>query len=169
MGKQKLAIPAIGAVVLIVVAIFWFMGEGLEHIEDTNGADNYNLQTITDENIINQDIGSLNLKSSTGFLNDGITFKSDKFTGVSRIMLTNFILPSDFVVDVTNFVVNSGNFKMAVVNDDEIIAVIEPDIFAGCRLENLTGSVSLMIAGESADFSFSLDAFFCNQYGITVG
>lgn len=169
MGNLKKVLPAIGAVVLIVVAVFWFMGEGLEHIEDTNGADNNTLQTITDENIINQDIGSLNLKSSTGFLNDGITFSSDKFTGVYRIMLTNFLFSSDFVVDVTGFTVNSGNFKMAVVNDDEIVAVIEPDIFANCRLHDLTGSVSLVIAGESADFAFTLDAFFCDQYGITVG
>ena len=169
MGKLKKAMPAIGAVVLIVVAVFWFMGGALEHIEDTNGAANYNLQTITDQNMINQDIGSLNLKSSTGFLNDGVTFKSDKFTGVYRIMLTNYIFPSDFVVDVAGFTVNNGNFKMVVVNDDKIVAVIEPGIFANCRLENLIGSVSLVIAGESADFSFTLDAFFCNQYDITVG
>ena len=169
MGKLKKAMPAIGAVVLIVVAVFWFMGGALEHIEDTNGAANYNLQTITDQNMINQDIGSLNLKSSTGFLNDGVTFKSDKFTGVYRIMLTNYIFPSDFVVDVAGFTINNGNFKMVVVNDDKIVAVIEPGIFANCRLENLIGSVSLVIAGESADFSFTLDAFFCNQYDITVG
>ena len=123
---------------------------------NANGADNDTLQTNTDENMINHDMGSLNLKSSTGFLNDGITFKSDKFTGVYRIMLTNFILSSDFAVDVAGFTVNSGNFKMAVGNNDEIVAVIEPDIFTGCSLENLTGSVSLVIAGESADFAFSL-------------
>lgn len=168
MRNLKKLVPALGAVVLIVVALFWFMGDELEHIEDTNGTDNYSLQSITDENIIHEDIGALNLKKSTGFLNDGITFSSDRFTGVSRIMLTNFILPSDFLLDIAGFTVNSGNFKMAVVNDDKIVAVIEPDIFPTCYLKNLTGSVALMIAGESADFSFSLDAFFCDQYGITV-
>lgn len=156
------------AVAMIVVAAFWFMGDGLEHIEDTNGPDNYTLQTITDENIVKKDVGALNFKKRSGLLNNGITFSSDKFTGVAEIMLTNFVLPSDFEVEVAGFYVNGGNFKMAVVHDEEIAAVIEPDLFASCCLENITGTVSLVIAGESADFEFTLDRMFCERYGITI-
>ena len=157
------------AVAMIAVGAVWMMGDDLEHIEDTNGADNYALQTITDENIVKQDVGALNLSKHTGPLNDGITFRSDKFTGVAQIMLANFILPSDFDLEVAGFHINSGNFKMAVVHDGEIAAVIEPDLFASCYLENITGTVSLVIAGESADFEFSLDRLFCDQYDITIG
>ena len=157
------------AVAMIVVGVVWMMGDDLEHIEDTNGADNYALQTITDENIVKQDVGALNLRKYTSPLNDGITFSSDKFTGVAEIMLTNFVLPSDFDLEVTGFHVNSGNFKMVVVHDETIAAVIEPDLFASCYLEDVTGSVSLVIAGESADFTFSLDRLFCEQYNITIG
>ena len=35
----------------------------LEHIEDTNDAENYSLTTITDENIINQDMGNMGVKN----------------------------------------------------------------------------------------------------------
>lgn len=168
MKKKSNILWLILAAAIVVVAFFW-MNNGLEHIEDTNGPEDFSLQTITDENIINEDMGALNVKSSTGLLSDGVTFSSDKFTGVYRIMLTNFILPSDFDLDVTNFQVNSGNFKMAVVNEGKIVAVIEPDMFASCRLEGLTGTTSLVFAGESADFSFYLDRLFCEQYDISVG
>ena len=157
------------AVAIIVVGVVWMMGDDLEHIEDANGADNYALQTITDENIIKGDVGALNFSKHTSPLNDGITFYSDKFTGVAEIMLTNFILPSDFDLEVAGFHVNSGNFKMAVVHDGEIAAVLEPNLFASCYLEDITGTVSLVIAGESADFEFSLDRLFCEQYDITIG
>ena len=64
--------------ILLAVAVeafcgYSFLTSDLEHIEDTNGPDNFALTTITDENIIQQDIGALNVKKSTGILNDGIT------------------------------------------------------------------------------------------------
>ena len=57
---------------------------------------------------------------------------------------------------------------MAVVNDGEIIATVEPGLFSTCNLSDLNGSFELVIAGESADFEFTLDRLFCEQYGITV-
>lgn len=166
--KGTLAAAGIMAVVSLLSACS-FLGSDLEHIEDTNGLDDYTLTTITDEDIINQEMGALNVKMSTGMLNDGITFSSDKFTGVYEVFLTNFFLDSDFLMNITGFYVNGGNFKMALVNNDEIVAVIEPDMFAECQLTDLNGSFSLVIAGESADFEFTLDRSFCEEYGISVG
>ena len=156
------------AVAVIVFCGYSFLTSDLEHIEDTNGPDNFALTTITDENIIQQDIGALNVKKSTGILNDGITFSSNQFTGVYRVFQTNFFFDSDFLMDLAGFYVNSGNFKMAVVNDGEIIATVEPGLFSTCNLSDLNGSFELIIAGESADFEFTLDRLFCEQYGITV-
>lgn len=156
------------AVAVIVFCGYSFLTSDLEHIEDTNGPDNFALTTITDENIIQQDIGALNVKKSTGILNDGITFSSNQFTGVYRVFQTNFFFDSDFLMDLAGFYVNSGNFKMAVVNDGEIIATVEPGLFSTCNLSDLNGSFELVIAGESADFEFTLDRLFCEQYGITV-
>ena len=64
--KKKTLIARIAAVLLIGIAAFWFLGSDLEHIEDTNGPDNYSLTTITDENIIKRDIGALGNKKSKG-------------------------------------------------------------------------------------------------------
>ena len=156
------------AVAVVAFCGYSFLTSDLEHIEDTNGPDNFALTTITDENIIQQDIGALNVKKSTGILNDGITFSSNQFTGVYRVFQTNFFFDSDFLMDLAGFYVNSGNFKMAVVNDGEIIATVEPGLFSTCNLSDLNGSFELIIAGESADFEFTLDRLFCEQYGITV-
>ncbi|MBQ2954874.1 MAG: hypothetical protein IJE08_00280 [Clostridia bacterium] len=156
------------AVAIVVFAVYSFLTDSLEHIEDTNGADNYALTTITDENIINQDIGALNVRKSRGLLNDGITFSSDKFTGVYRIFSTTFLFNSDFQMDLAGFYVNSGNFEMAIVSNGQIIATVEPGMFAEVSLTGLNGDFELVIAGESADFEFTLDRFFCDAYGITI-
>jgi len=156
------------AAAVVVFCGYSFLTSDLEHIEDTNGLDNYALTTITDENIIKQDVGALNVKKSTGMFNDGITFSSNQFTGVYRVFQTNFFLNSDFLMELAGFHVNSGNFKMAVVNNGEIIATVEPGLFATCDLSDLNGSFELVIAGESAVFEFTLDRLFCEQYDITV-
>lgn len=156
------------AVAVVALCGYSFLTSDLEHIEDTNGPDNYALTTITDENIINQDIGALNVKKSTGLFNDGITFSSKQFTGVYRVFQTNFLFDSDFLMELAGFYVNGGNFKMAVVNDGKIIATVEPGLFATCDLSDLNGSFALVIAGESADFEFTMDRMFCEQYDITI-
>ena len=81
----------------------------------------------------------------------------------------NFFFASEFRMDVAGFWVNSGNFRMCIVNDGKIIATVEPGMFATCELSDLNGSFELVIAGESADFEFTLDRLFCEQYGIEVG
>ena len=163
--------------ILLTVAILVFGGyslltNDLEHIEDANGPDDYSLVTITDENIITQDIGALNVQMASGLfnpLNDGISIKSDKFTGVYRIFQTNFLFNSDFDMDIAGFWVNSGNFRMCIVNDGKIIADVEPDMLVNVSLENLNGSFELIIAGESADFEFTLNRSFCERYNIETG
>lgn len=145
------------AIILVVVCVVWFIQSDLKHIEDTNGADNYSLTTITDENIINQDMGALGFETAKNkFAGDTIEFHSNKFTGVCEILYDNLIGSSDFTLNISNFAVNSGNFKMAVVHNDEIVKVIEPGTMINYTLEDVSGTVSLVIAGESADFSFSM-------------
>jgi len=165
---KKNTLWIIFAVAVAAIGAYLILTSDLEHIEDTNGPDDYSLTTITDENIITQDMGALNISKTTGFLNDGITFKSNKFTGVYRVFQTNFLFDSDFLMDIAGFHVNSGNFKMVIINEGKIIATLEPDMFVTCQLSDLNGSFELVIAGESADFEFSLDRVFCEQYGIGV-
>lgn len=149
------------AVSVLVICGWSFLTSDLEHIEDTNGEDNFALTTITDENIINMDIGALGgPNKSVGILTgDSIEFSADKYTGVTEILYDNFIGPSDFDLSLTNFGITGGNFRMVIVHDGEIVAELEPDMFVDYRLEDVTGTVSLRIAGESASFSFCISRF----------
>ena len=72
------------------------------------------------------------------------------------VLYDNLLDSSDFTLNISNFAVNSGNFKMAVVHNDEIAKVIEPNMFIDYTLEEVPGTVSLVIAGESADLNFSM-------------
>ena len=158
----------IGAAIL-VFGVYSLLTSDLKHIEDTNGPDDYSLAVITDENIINQDMGALNVGFHRSLLNDGVTCKSEKFSGVYRVFLTNFIFDSDFQMDLTNFYVHSGNFRMCLVNDGRIIADVEPgEVFTEVLLHDLNGAFELVIAGESADFEFYMDRMFCEHYGIAA-
>ena len=83
-------------------------------------------------------------------------FSAEKFTGVYEILYDNFVLPSDFEINLTAYEIRGGNFKLVVVHDDKIVATLDPDTFVEYRLEDVTGTVSLKIAGESASFSFCM-------------
>lgn len=166
--KQNKLFPFLIAIVVIGLFIYSVLTSDLEHIEDANGPDNYALAVITDEDIIRQEKGALGVGMSTGLFNDGITFKSKKFTGVYTVFRTTMLFDSDFLMQVAGFYVNSGNFRMALVNDGKIVAEVEPGMFPEVQLKGLNGAFELVIAGESANFEFTLDRLFCEQYGITM-
>lgn len=157
-GNVKKVLAGVGAVILIAVAVVWFMHSGIDHIEDTNGAEDITLQQITDENIIKDNVGAVGgPKISREVLTgDTVEFSAKKFTGVYEILYDNYVLPSDFELDLTNYEITGGNFKLVVIHNDEIVATLEPDLFVDYILEDVTGTVSLRIAGESAAFSFSM-------------
>ena len=157
------------AIAILVFGGYQLLSDPIKPIADANGPDDYSLAVITDENIIKQDIGAMNVSIVSGVfnpLNAGVTFKSSNFSGVYRIFLTNFLFNSDFIMDIAGFWVNSGNFRMCIVNDGKIIADVEPGMLVDVALEDLNGSFELVIAGESADFEFTLDRSFCESYGI---
>lgn len=157
--KIKKILIGIGVTVLVIVCGIWFLSDDLEHIEDTNGAENFELQTITDANIINMDISALNYKESAGIITNTTTYSSDKFTGVAEIYGINLV-GNRFVITVNHARVDSGNFKIVLLEDDEIVHEFKlNELTQTFTLENPSGYISLRIAGESADFQFdySLD------------
>lgn len=156
--KTKKTLITIGVVVLVVVAGAWLLLGGTDHIEDTNGPDNFSLQTITDRQIIDRSIGAIGGPeiSRSILTGDTVKFSAEKFTGVYEIFYDNFIGKSDFWVNLTAYEIYGGNFQLVVVHNDEIVAVLEPGLFVEYRLEDITGYVSLRIVGESASFSFCM-------------
>ena len=153
-AKWKNRLWQIFAVVMVVIGAVLFLTDDLEHIEDTNGADNYKLQEITDENIINCDIGAINLRKTEGIITDTTTYSSEKYTGVSEIYGEN-IITNRYVIHMNHARVDAGNFRIVLVVDDEIVHDFTlNELTQTYVLEDVSGYVALRIAGESADFQF---------------
>ncbi len=128
-----------------------------ETYEDTNGENNTALNTITDENIINMDIGASGLSYTTTEVM-GITceeYSSNNFNGVIEIGYANYISANQIDVYVGHINVKSGNFKLVVLIDDEIVKVIPNDAFGETyTFKNVKGTLSIRAAGESASVEF---------------
>ncbi|MBR4962043.1 MAG: hypothetical protein IKY52_14195 [Clostridia bacterium] len=156
--KMKTLKDKIFIVVIVIVvaagAVSLFTSD-LEHIEDTNGPDNYALQTITDADIIRCEMGCLNLRESEGLLSDTITYSSHKFTGVTELYRSdNIIFSTGVSVTVNHAAVEAGNFRIVLVHEDQIIHEFALNELSQTHiLEDFKGTFSLVIAGESADFS----------------
>ncbi len=146
-------------IVAVVIAGFMLLTSDLEHIEDTNGPDNYRLQQITDDNIVNMDIGAMGVGRSNNTITNMTKISSDKFTGVYEVLYTNLIGKSDFMLDIYGLNVKSGNFKMVIVHDGKIVKTMTEENYEETLIEDINGTVSLVIAGESADFSFEMTTF----------
>lgn len=154
MAKLKKILLAVGVVIFVAFFAVSMLTSDLEHIEDTNGADNYSLQQITDSNIINMDVGALNYKKSESIISDTVTYSSDKFTGVAEIYGINLI-GNRFEITVNHASVKSGNFKIVLLEDDEIVHEFKlNELTQTYVLENPKGYIALRIVGESADFMF---------------
>ena len=159
MARIKKIIGTLVFVVAIIAAVVMLLNNPVEHVEDTNGADNYELQTITDEDIVNMEMGAKGYAVTTHNITKTTEISSGKFTGVHRVVYSNLLGKSDFVLNIHNFKVEGGNFKMAVVHDGGIVDVLTAETAENYVLEDVSGTVSLVIAGESADFSFEMSTF----------
>ena len=87
-SKIKNALWFIFAVVMVVVFVSWMIvNPRPEHIEDTNGANNYSLQTITERDVVKQKIGSRGAisESKTGALEYVIAGESANFEFIAPI------------------------------------------------------------------------------------
>ena len=129
-----------------------------EHIEDTNGPDNYTLQTITDQDICQLSTGSMGDGQRNALLSDLPVFFSKKFSGVSVIEESS-TWASGMTIDVYNYRVEEGNFRLLVMVDDQILHEFIPngDVIQTCQLGEINGHFSIRIAGESAAYEFSYD------------
>lgn len=161
--KTKNILFGVLVVIFLVVFAVWFLTDPHpDHIEDTNGADNYSLQTITEQDVVEQKMGSKGSinKNEThlGNISSGTKYSSDKFTGVNRLHTSIIFKGSDIYVSLSSLEVTEGNFAFYIVFDGEVVGKIEPDgeVVSEFTLENVekTGDLEYIIAGESASFSF---------------
>ena len=161
--KDKLFVLVI--VVLVAGGFIFSKINAMDHIEDTNGPDDYSLAVITEEQIVStgrkQSVGGPHTsRSKTTFLGitttSGTTYFSDRFSGIWLLDTWN-ILTGDLVFNLYGYEVTGGNFQMCVVHDGQIVAAVEPteDGHVYFVMDDVEpGVYDLYIAGESAAFEF---------------
>ena len=162
--KSKLPGWAVIPIVVVLVVSFLFLPK-MEHIADTNGAENFSLATLTEEDILaksltctggpNRSTGHLSLPGGWE-ISSGVELYAKKFSGVTDILWADYILPSDFSLSLDHFSVTGGNFRMMVINEGKIIADIQPGDHVDILIEDITGYTTVRIAGESAAFSIAM-------------
>lgn len=152
------------SLIMILILTAALTGCGVE-IPDENGPDNFNLATITKDNIINMDLGASSYSVSPSsededYMTSVTKVKGKAFSGVAELYGTNLVGKSDFNVYLDNISVDSGNFKVLVLLDDEIIHEFNnQEMLQQCELKDVKGYVSVRIAGETADFKCWLQAW----------
>ncbi len=139
--------------IVVVFIVLMCIGSPVEQIEDTNGAENFTLQTITNENIVNSDVDSTGTNTSKNKLTKTYTCSSNKFSGVEQLD-TNIFSGTGDTITIEKLEVNGGNLKVAVVENNRIVHEFnlnESD--QSYTVNGGAGTYNLMLAGESADFS----------------
>lgn len=149
--KLKGIIYSLLSVCLIILVVLWFYDPKFEHIEDTNGIDNYSLNTLTDKNIVKLNSGTLYETNNDNAINDS-KLSFIKFSGVMEIYGEDHTNES-LQIDLKNLKIDEGNFQAALLVDNKIIHKFDSnDLNQSFKVDNISGYVTLRIAGESAKF-----------------
>ncbi len=150
------------AICLCCVFLFTLYACG-DKYEDTNGADDYTLQTITDDDIINLSTGSSGMtykEEGKDLPVSSAEYHAKNFNGVENIYRNYFVGDSDINIYIGHMTVEKGNLRICVVVDGQIIFDIPLDSFNDTyTFEDLKGDTFITVAGESAAFDFSIDIF----------
>ena len=126
---------------IILFIVLWSQAPAGPQIADTNGDEDYSLQTITDMDIISNSVKSTGLKKGTNDADKTVSCKSRNFSGTEQ---GNFI-------SIKNFELNGGNIRLAVIENGEIVYEFAPN--RGVQsFKSDANYIDVILAGESADF-----------------
>ena len=125
-------------------------GCALLSYEDTNGDDDFTLQTLTDEDLIEGTNGLSSLMSSRTVLKNTITYKCQNLSGIYTVCTKE---PKNGTLELTvSCTVKKGNARLVLTSDSEILHDFEVNAAdQHLVLDNLKGEVYLRFAGESAE------------------
>lgn len=142
----------ITAILLVILLSFILPSCASLVIEDTNGPDDYSLQTITDEQII-FGMNTSKMMSFTSTVNNNTTAKCRSLSGVQT--LCSYNINGDLTVNVTSEV-NSGNARLVLIINEKIINDFNINGSSTYTLTQVSGLAEIKIAGESANYNVTV-------------
>jgi len=141
-------------IILIVCLMFSLMfctSCNLGQIEDTNGEDNYSLETISDEPIVSG-TNTVEVMSSHLVISDKATFKSKKLSGVKTLLEEDVYNGATLTF---TFTVTSGNGVVALVSGNEIYQKIEANQTIKVEITD-SKDYEIKVAGESLNYKLEI-------------
>ena len=133
--------------ILLLILLLTLTG-CVEHIEDTNGADNFSLETITDQDILNG-FPTISVRQSKVRKNNEYKYSVKKITGVEEVFKGSF--KNENVAITINTSVEEGNARIVLVYKNQIIKQFmlnaDNQVFS---MINVDGEIKIIVAGESA-------------------
>ena len=164
MRRLKDFLVKVFIVAAVVVSLILCFTNKMEHIEDTNGPDNFSLATITEADVIKNEMNCAGAPDTTkknfsiaGIqLSNSIKYESKKFSGIYDVV-TEYSFGGTIDFTLYDFQVTGGNLQVYVVAGDQIIGTLEPGQEVRFTYELAEGAqVRLVLAGESAAFCFTV-------------
>lgn len=130
----------------------------VQHIEDTNGAEDTSLCTLTEEELVSPHPKCLTQGSSISHYKNMVYFLPLKMSGVKT--LDKFTVKAGETYEFTGAVtVNSGNVCIYVICDGKIVLDIPTGLFNSLPLSGVEGKCELRAAAESAKFSLDISIY----------
>lgn len=169
MSKKAWILIGCGSLLLgiVMVAVIFL---SFEHIEDTNGPDDYSLCQLTMEDIFADHHSTYSSMSSfaksgkatnvTGNLRDcdftKCTYRAKKFSGVMSVHATKTSANTLTLQIQTK--VESGNLEVVILVDGQYYATVPVNSNRTIVLENISGKlVVVKMAGESAALDITVE------------
>lgn len=129
------------------------------HIEDTNGPDNYTVETFTDQDILDGSNSIITVGSfhSHTHINDNLkgSYKVSKLSGILEV----YEYDSD--ASTLNFNISfkceEGNAMVVIVSNNNIIKKIEANQDINFEVSNNYKHYTILIVGESAKISLKYE------------
>lgn len=128
---------------------------GCGQIEDKNGTDDHSLCTVTEEELVSNFTKFKSVGSVQSHIGDKFTLSVKKLSGVSSYYDFS-VKESESKTLEFETVLNSGNIRIYIFGDGEIVA----DIPIGEKYTyvcNKVGNYEVRVAGESANFSMTIN------------
>lgn len=130
----------------------------MQHIEDTNGAEDTSLCTLTEEELVSPHPHYIMQGSKLNQKSGAISFATRKMSGV--MILDKFTVKAGETYEFTGAVtVNSGNVRIYVICDGKIVLDIPTEFFNSLPLSGVEGKCELRVAAESANFSLDISTY----------
>ena len=148
-------IVAVALTAIVLSTMISSLSKGMQHIPDTNGVENTNVTTYTQEQLVSAPDRSRSYMSGSNNVGDRSVFHAKKVSGINTMQTTK--METDTLILNVDAVLNSGNMEVVIVVDGAYYAHVPLNTPQKIVLEDVAGkTVTVRFAAESADMSLSV-------------